>query len=190
MVKHKFSRFSLPLLLLLACLPLSALAAKPMVAAGFNFALALKTDGSLSAWGRNDYGQLGNGQAAMRTTPAKVAGIDHAKAVAGGSAHTLVLQDDGTLWSFGVNSNGQLGDATIQGKSHPVRVGGIGGAVAAIAAGSAHSLAIAEDGNTELARIRGQVLHELGVTRIRGQVLRFASCLPQEQKARPDPFRL
>lgn len=131
---------------MLFVLPASASAATPLVAAGFNFTLALNSDGSVAAWGRNDYGQLGNGQAAIRQAPARVDGIGRAMAVASGAAHTLVLQEDGTLFSFGNNDNSQLGDGTIQGRSHPVRVNGFSGAVSAIAAGSAHSLAVTADG--------------------------------------------
>ena len=52
--------------------PLSGNAVTPMVAAGSGYALALKSDGTIAAWGRNDYGQLGNGQAAIRLSPARV----------------------------------------------------------------------------------------------------------------------
>ena len=104
-------------------------AATPMVSAGSQYAIALKADGTLSAWGRNDYGQLGNGQAAMRVTPAKVDGIDRIKGVLAGSSFTLALRDDGTVWGWGANGDGQLGDGTTQNKSSPGRVTGLVGAV-------------------------------------------------------------
>jgi alpha-tubulin suppressor-like RCC1 family protein len=39
---------------------------------GFDHNLAVKTDGSLWAWGRNGYGQLGLGDSTTRTVPALV----------------------------------------------------------------------------------------------------------------------
>lgn len=118
----------------------------PMVAAGDRFALALRTDGSVVSWGRNDYGQLGNGQAALRTSPAKIAGIDHVISVVAGNGSTLVLRDDGSVWGWGGNGNGELGDGTTQNKSHPVAVKGITGVVKALASTSSHVLAVTADG--------------------------------------------
>ena len=122
-------------------------AATPMVAAGREYAIALKSDGTLTAWGRNDYGQLGNGQAAMRVTPTKVDGIDRVTAAVAGNSVTLVLRDDGTVWGWGGNVNGQLGDGTTQNKSHPVQVTGLSGAVESIAISQEHALAVTTDGN-------------------------------------------
>lgn len=118
-----------------------------MVSAGVQYAIALKADGTISTWGRNDYGQLGNGQAAMRVTPAKVDGIDHVTAVVAGNNFTLALVDDGTVWGWGSNGNSQLGDGTTQNKSHPVRVIGLVGVVKSVAASSSHALAVTMDGN-------------------------------------------
>ena len=92
--------FPLGLALLFGCCG-AANAVTPMVAAGSQYAIALKVDGTLTTWGRNDYGQLGNGQAAMRATPAKVDGIDRITAVVAGNGATLALRDDGTVWSWG-----------------------------------------------------------------------------------------
>ena len=121
-------------------------AATPMVSAGIDYAIALKADGTISAWGRNDYGQLGNGQLAMRATPGKVDGIDRITAVATGSGSTLALRDDGTVWGWGNNASGQLGDGTLQNKSHPVPVTGLVGAVKSVATTFGHALAITTDG--------------------------------------------
>ncbi len=125
----------------------AANAATPMVSAGTQFAIALKSDGTITAWGRSDLGQLGNGQAAMRVTPAKVDGIDHVTAVVAGSSSTLALRDDGTVWGWGSNGNGQLGDGTIENKSHPVRITGLVGTVKSIDINYLHALAVTTDGN-------------------------------------------
>lgn len=45
------------------------------VAAGDSHTLALKTDGSLWAWGYNWYGQVGDGTTLTRLTPVKVIGF-------------------------------------------------------------------------------------------------------------------
>ena len=121
-------------------------AATPAVSAGLDFAIALKADGSLSAWGRNDYGQLGNGQLVMRAVPAKIAGIDRVTAIATGSGSTLALRDDGTVWGWGNNASGQLGDGTLQNKSHPVPVTGLVGVVKSVTTSFGHALALTTDG--------------------------------------------
>ena len=131
---------------MLLLIPLSGNAVTPMVTAGYGSALALKSDGTMTAWGRNDYGQLGNGQAAIRASPIKVTGIDRVTAVAAGNLFTLALRTDGSLWSWGTNVDGELGDGTLQNKSHPVRVTGVSGTAVSIAVGTFHSLALTADG--------------------------------------------
>lgn len=130
----------------LCLIPLHGLAAAPRITASQDFALALRSDGTVAAWGINDVGQLGNGQASIRVSPAMVTGIGQVRAVAAGQQFTLALRSDGTLWSWGANDFGQLGDGTIRDKTRPVRVSGIGGTVTSIAAGHDHSLALTSDG--------------------------------------------
>lgn len=83
----------------------------------------------------------------MRTTPAKVEGVDHVTAVVAGDGTTLALRDDGTLWAWGSNGNGQLGDGTAQDKAHPVRVTGLVGAITSVATYAEHALAVTADGS-------------------------------------------
>ena len=82
------------------------------VAAGSLHTLALKSDGSVWAWGYNGFGQLGDGTTTQRTLPVQMSGITGANAVAGGGSHSLVLKSDGTMKATGNNSSGQLGDGT------------------------------------------------------------------------------
>ena len=57
----------------------------------------------------------------------------------------LAVKKDGTVWAWGDNYFGQLGDGTTQRRDTPVKVSGLAG-VAAVAAGSGHSLAVKKDG--------------------------------------------
>ena len=72
--------------------------------------VALKSDGSLWAWGQNNAGQLGDGTTTDSPVPKHV-GAGYA-AVAAGELHTVALKGDGSLWVWGNNSSGQLGDGT------------------------------------------------------------------------------
>ncbi len=81
--------------------------------AGEFHSIAVKSDGTLWAWGMNTSGQLGDPDAVEFGPPARV-GTGNAWAAvpveSGASArHSLALTRDGTLWSFGLGADGQLG---------------------------------------------------------------------------------
>ena len=82
--------------------------------------MALKSDRTLWAWGRNSSGQLGDGTGLNRTTPIQI-GSDSWTAVAAGGDHSLSLKSDGTLWAWGDNRFGQLGDGTAWDRT-PVKI--------------------------------------------------------------------
>ena len=128
------------------------------VAAGFHYSLALKSDGSVWAWGTGEWGTLGQASIDNPThpepsaTPVKVQGPDGIGfltdiiSIAAGGAHALALTADGRVFAWGRGHLGQLGDGlgeTI--RSTPVEVS-IPGHVIAIAAGDAHSLALQSNG--------------------------------------------
>ena len=71
-----------------------ALAAEPnytieQIAAGSNHSLALKPDGTVWAWGRNNDGQLGDGAGSDRSTPVQVSNLTDVVAIAAGGSHSL-----------------------------------------------------------------------------------------------------
>lgn len=107
--------------------------------------LAIKQDGTLWSWGRNNAGQLGNGTNNDRTSMDQVLGIDNVISVSGTSSSSLALKSDGTLWSWGSNINGQLGDGTTENKSTPVQVMGLNNIVS-ISGGGSFYLALKSDG--------------------------------------------
>ncbi|OJT18893.1 hypothetical protein BO221_38790 [Archangium sp. Cb G35] len=110
------------------------------VSAGFSHVLALRSDGTVWAWGYNDYDQIGDGipstTSIVRFVPVKVKGLDNVVAVSAGRYHSLALKADGTVWAWGGNMDGQLGiGSTVAKVSLPVQVPGLSG-VAALAVGT------------------------------------------------------
>jgi len=92
------------------------------IAAGSCSAYALLRNGTVWAWGRGDYGQLGNGSTADRTIPVRVKGLTGVLQVVAGGDMTFALTRDRTLWSWGANTLGQLGDGSEFNRDLPVRV--------------------------------------------------------------------
>lgn len=115
------------------------------VAGGLYHSLALKSDGTVWAWGDNRYGALGDGTNSSSTTPVQVSGMRNIVQVSGGALHSLALRADGTVWAWGNNDYGQLGDGTTSNGYYPVRVSGLTG-VTQVAGGSQHALAVKSDG--------------------------------------------
>ena len=141
---------------------MSALYGKTVVAisAGRNHSLALCSDGTVAAWGNNDYGQIGDNTTTSRDVPVAVntaPGISVLSnktvvAIAAGSLHSLALCSDGTVAAWGWNGWGQIGDNTTTQRNVPVAVNTASGSalhgktVQAIAAGAHHNLALCWDG--------------------------------------------
>jgi alpha-tubulin suppressor-like RCC1 family protein len=110
-------------------------------ASGGGFTIALKADGSLYAWGNNEFGQLGDGTTTNRYSPKLV--TSGFKTVATGVMHTLGLKADGTLWAWGYGIDGQIGDGVNQSRYTPTFVGS---GYVAIAGGTYHSVGLKSDG--------------------------------------------
>ena len=116
-----------------------------VLAGGQYHSLAVRSDGTVAAWGYNADGELGDGTTTTRLTPVQVAGVAGATAVAAGDLHSLALGSGGVVRSWGANAYGQLGDGTTTGRKTAVQVNGLTG-VSAIAAGNYHGLALRADG--------------------------------------------
>ncbi len=118
------------------------------IAAGYNYSLAIKSDGTVWAWGSQADGELGNGVSSGNalTTPTQIAALSGVVAIAAGyDNHSLALKSDGTVWAWGSNGNGALGNGANMDSSVPIQVSGLTGMVA-IAAGYEFSLALKSDG--------------------------------------------
>ncbi len=88
------------------------------ISAGLAHSLVLKNDGTVWAWGWNDFGTLGvnssdicgdTDQDACSLVPLQVSTLDHVIAIEAGGANSVALKDDGTVYTWGVNTYGQLG---------------------------------------------------------------------------------
>jgi alpha-tubulin suppressor-like RCC1 family protein len=115
------------------------------VAGGFYHTAAVKTDGTLWTWGRNNNGQLGDNTTSTRSSPVTtVAGGTNWRQVAGGGSRTAAIKTDGTLWTWGRNNYGQLGDNTLTDRSSPVTTVAGGTNWKQVASGSDHTAAITD----------------------------------------------
>ena len=102
------------------------------IAAGVDFCVALKNDGTVWAWGYNNYGTLGDGIDSTNAPtdvngdptdpgsylPVQVLGpkgvgfLNNVAAIAAGDIHVVASGSDGSIWTWGYNTYGQLGNGT------------------------------------------------------------------------------
>ena len=117
---------------------------------------ALKSDGTVWAWGYGGNGLLGNGTTANSSVPVRVRGLAHVTAIAAGWATAFGLKADGTVWAWGwggyhtytagMPGNGLLGNGKIGGSSDvPVKVRRLDH-VTAIAVGAYNAYALKSNG--------------------------------------------
>ncbi|MGM7677739.1 RCC1 domain-containing protein [Microbacterium sp. A94] len=119
------------------------------VSVGIYHSVALAEDGTAYAWGRNNYGQLGNDATTNSSVPVQVempAEVTFTQVSAGGS-HTVALTADGTAYAWGSNDRSQLGNDQHTESSVPVLVQIPDGVrFTQVSAGNRHSVAVDEDG--------------------------------------------
>ena len=113
--------------------------------------LALKSEGTVWAWGCGLEGQLGDGAGISRSIPVQVVDeldqtgfLTGASGISAGNYHSMAFKADGTVWAWGTNADGQLGDGTKEDKFTAVQVSGLTNVIA-VAAAKYHSLALKGD---------------------------------------------
>ncbi|MET3165386.1 UNVERIFIED_ORG: alpha-tubulin suppressor-like RCC1 family protein [Arthrobacter sp. UYEF10] len=96
---------------------------------------AVKTDGTVSAWGDNVYGQLGNGTTTASKNPTMIPGLPGVKSISTNLETAYAIKTDGSLWAWG-DANGSSGLGTVLTDSQgvnlpyspaPVQVKGVAG---------------------------------------------------------------
>ncbi len=111
------------------------------VTAGAGFSCAPLEDGSVSCWGANDHGQLGNGKVGEGgASPVVVRNLNDAVDVTAGRAHACARRRSGQVVCWGANELGQLGDNGTKDRAVAGPVVGISDAVQ-LEAGRDHTCA-------------------------------------------------
>jgi len=87
-------------------------------------ALAIKTDGTLWAWGASTDGQSGLGNTTSYSSPKQVGALTWAE-VSAADKSTLAIRTNGTLWAWGLGQQGVLGINSTTNRSSPTQVGSL-----------------------------------------------------------------
>lgn len=128
----------------------------PGVSAGGAHSCALSSSGTVTCWGINSYGQLGNDTHTDSVAPVQVKGVgrkgilSNVAQISAGFDHTCALSSSGTVTCWGYNEEGWLGTGSSTGGDTPVRVEGVGrkgwlSNVTQISAGGGHTCALLAD---------------------------------------------
>ena len=115
------------------------------VANGDASTYALRADGTVWAWGSNNYGQLGNHTVDPGLVPAPVPGLSGVVAIAAGASTGYALKADGTVWGWGFDVQGEIGDGGNTSIDYVVQVANLT-SVVSIAAGQDATYAVKSDG--------------------------------------------
>jgi alpha-tubulin suppressor-like RCC1 family protein len=131
----------------------TGLSGATQISAGDNHTCALLTNGTVTCWGDNQYGELGNttnnGTDAANPAPAVVTGLTGVAHVSAGGGHTCALLTNATVACWGGNGFGELGNAANNGTTNasptPTAVAGLTG-VTQITTGQDHTCALLTNG--------------------------------------------
>ena len=104
--------------------------------------IALKSDGTVWAWGSNYDGQIGDGTYSERDNPVQVNGLqEKITAISAGCYQNIAIASDATIWGWGNNCEGELGDGTNISKNRALQIKNIN-EVATVATGYFATLAV------------------------------------------------
>jgi len=92
------------------------------IAAGAVHTCAIAAGGDAYCWGRNTYGQLGDGGTTDRNEPVRVLGTHAFASIRAFGSHTCGATVSGEAFCWGYNLDGQLGDGSRTHRTRPVYV--------------------------------------------------------------------
>lgn len=134
------------------------------VVAGQDHGIALTSEYRVFTWGRNDYGQLGNGLTVDSFIPIDITSqfnlpsTDHVELIFTGHSQNFAVTSEGEIYAWGDNIFGQLGDGTTTNQLTPVLIT------------SQFSLSVGES----IIQIQGGVWHSVALTNL-GRVFTWGS---------------
>jgi alpha-tubulin suppressor-like RCC1 family protein len=124
------------------------------VSGGWLHSAALKADGTLWAWGANDFGQLGNGSTTDSHVPVQVlfpsGNSSIVTNVSCGGSYVLAVRSDGSVWGWGRNDSAALAGSAgyyPAPREIPLPYAFRSGPVVAVVGGSDDSFAVKADGS-------------------------------------------
>lgn len=96
-------------------------------ATGGSQTFAVKTDGTLWAWGYNGYGNLATGNTTNYSSPVQIGALTNWLKIASAGYQTAhAVKTDGTLWSWGLNATvGLVGNSSLTNVTSPVQIGSL-----------------------------------------------------------------
>ena len=103
---------------------------------------ATKTDGTLWAWGRNTWGNLGQNNRTDRSSPVQIPGTDWTGDLSAGANFLLASKTDGTLWGLGAGNQLAQGEGNNTERSSPIQISGYWGDEVNFSTGGSISQAI------------------------------------------------
>jgi alpha-tubulin suppressor-like RCC1 family protein len=118
------------------------------VASGGSFSCALHKGGTVSCWGVNTFGELGDGTTDRSSSPVDVKGVTNAIAIAAGTSFTCALIKGGSVMCWGANYAGQLGDNTKLDHANAAPVQQLTNVVG-IATAERHACAVIDNGSVK-----------------------------------------
>ena len=122
------------------------------ITAGYSHTCAILDNGSVSCWGRGNFGQLGNGGTSQQNSPTLTSSLGTGRtavAITAGYSHTCVILDNGSVSCWGIGNKGHLGNGGTSQQNSPTLTNslGTGRTAVAISAGQYHSCAILDSGS-------------------------------------------
>ncbi|WP_437644218.1 hypothetical protein [Sorangium sp. So ce362] len=122
------------------------------ISAGTDYTCAVLSDGTVWCWGRNTWGNIGDGTLQQdRPIPRQVVGLGGgaakvATSISSARSHTCAVLTDGAVACWGAGNSGQLGDGEATNSLSPVRAEELAGATQ-VAVGGSHTCAVTTSRN-------------------------------------------
>ena len=116
------------------------------IAAGGYGSYALRADGTVWAWGYNDFGQLGNGTNQTSGTPVQVTGLTNIRAIAGSYYNGYAISSTGEAYAWGRGDMGAIGDGSAAWRFTPVPIPGLNNPRKIVTGSAGWAMALMQDG--------------------------------------------